>query len=409
MTALLLLVVVPLFVVAPGVFVNQSSTPKMLAIALGLYLVLRPAIRPRAEATREVLAFFGVCCLSWIFAANHWIAFAGSYKAPYYGIFPMVLVALAYLGSTVIEEDPLPLLAWSGAALGAVAVAQVFLGSSFTGMPLQGGRAVGLRGSPVMLGATLIPCLLAAWYLMRENSRWIGSNRSSMGPAWRRWAPIVLIAGGMIAAKAKGAMVASIAGIWAYETVGAMRWAGLAAALGSLWSSLVYAPIQNNGERLELLKIAWSAFKQRPLLGWGPDNFLIALLKLRTPEYIRLAGPSVGQASAHQDLAQVAATLGLAGLGSYLWMIWALIRSSLEYPLSVAVIVAMVFQAQVNPIPTDVLVAAAVIVGSRSFPNSGRWWGEGAETPAWLGPAVLCCAIALAVLDLTPWARGIFR
>jgi hypothetical protein len=127
------------------------------------------------------------------------------------------------------------------------------------------------------------------------------------------------------------------------------------------------------------------------------------MTRLRSPEYIKALGVNV-QGSAHQDLAQVASTLGLVGLAAYVRMLWALVTASLEDPVALAMIVGMVFQAQVNPIPTDVLVVAAVVVGSR-HPSLD----DLVDFPAWLGPAILCAAVAMMILDLGPASRILFR
>ncbi len=392
--SLYLLIVVPLFAAVPNLFMNQSGTPKMLSAALGLYMLLAPGIRPKAMASRQVVTFFVVCLISWLFAANRWIGFAGCPGAQYYGIFQVAMVVLAYLGSSTIKKDPVPLLAWAGAALGAFAVAQIFFGQSLTWIPLQGGRASGFRGSPVMLGASLIPCFLASWHRARE--------RFSDKSPFSLLLPIVLTLCGMFAAGAKGAVVASIAAVWAYETVGGWRWSGIAAGLLGLWASLVVLPIKNNEERRELIRVAWLAFRVRPWLGWGPDNFIMAMGKVRTEKLDQLIGSGVFHSASHQDLSQVAATLGLAGLWAYLTMLKALIKSSLEDPLALAVIVGMVFQVQVNTVPPDVLIIAAVLVGSRTWSSK-----ESVEIPDWVRSALIAWAIALAAVDLTPWIQAV--
>ena len=387
------LLALPMFAVGPGIFQNRAATPKMLSIAIGLTLLLGNHMKRRAAAHVPAFAFFGACLMSWVFAADKWAAFAGAPKAPYYGLFGVALVILAYIGSTELyeAEDVERTLEIAGAVMGAIALVQIATGHTFNGMPFQNGRASGMRYSPVMMAASLVPCFLAAWH--RYRSTWWENG-------YGRVLSMLLILGGMAAARAKGAFVALLVGVWVYETSGFMRWAGFAAA----WS-MVNGFIQRSGveqERVELLKIAWKSFRQHPLLGWGPDNFLYALMANRTPAYDALVGPRSGQASAHQDLAQVAATLGLAGLGAYLATLWKLFTALWSDGLAPAVLCAMLVQAQINPLPTDVLVVVAVILGSRQLSSEGC-----IRIPSWVAPAVMAAAVVLALQDLTPWARGL--
>ena len=330
--------------------------------------------------------------MSWIFSADKWAAFAGAPKAPYYGLFGVALVILAYMGSTELEPDEVDQSLLAGAILiAAVAIIQQIAGRSFTGTELQDGRSSGLRGSPVMMAASLVPAFLVAWH--RFRSRW----------AYARWAEalgMALIVGAMMAARAKGAFLSILVGVWVYETKGFWRWTGFAAA----WAG-VNGLIQRGGselERVELVKIAWKSFRQHPLLGWGPDCFLHALMANRTPAYDALVGARAGQASAHQDLAQIASTLGLAGLVAYLAALRKLFTTLWSDDLAPAVLCAMLVQAQVNPLPTDVLVIVAVVLGSRQA------WYEGCVfIPRWVAPAVMAAAAVLALNDMTPWVRGL--
>lgn len=101
-----------------------------------------------------------------------------------------------------------------------------------------------------------------------------------------------------------------------------------------------------------------------PWLGWGPDNFIFAFSQHMTPEYIAaVGGSSLGQSSAHNDIAQVAATMGLAGLAAYFWLAWSLVKASINRPMALALLAAAWIQAQVNPIPTDVIVMFAAVIG----------------------------------------------
>ncbi len=395
MIAMLLLLIAPLLALAPGVFINQSGTPKMLAIAVGLYLALRNRSTYSAAAQKQAFLFLGVCAVSWIFAENHWIGLVGSPRAPYYGLIEVAFVVLAYYAAAGLKDNPRPVLIWAGVGLGILAIAQASTGHSFLNQPLQQGRASGIRYSPVMFAASMIPCAICAWNEFRE--------RSFLGIHWKSLLAFALIVAGIVSSQAKGAMLALSVALWVYETDGVRRWVGVAVSVAALWVYMLKVPSVNNLERLELLRISWSAFLERPLLGWGPDNFLLVMLKNRTVEYSRIVGSlRLAQASAHNDIAQVAATLGLVGLVSYLYLLWSLVRSSRSL-MSLSVIVAMWFQAQVNPLPVDVLVIAAVLVGCECDTEDISW------TPAWVAPCVLAAGVFMATMDLSPAVRGLLR
>jgi|CXWL01.1.fsa_nt_gi hypothetical protein len=383
-----LLIVAPFFLLTPGLFNAASATPKALSIAVGLYLACRPGWRKNVECSTQVLVFLGICVLSCFYAVDQWTALTGCPKSPYFGVYQCATVAVAYYLASDMANSPNRILVRIGAILGLFAVVQAVTGHSFLDRPLQLGRAEGFRYSPVMFAASLIPCALCAWDSIADDV-----DKSTKVKNGLLFIPIVF---GMLAAQAKGALFATIVGIWVYETEGWKRWGGVAAALAVLYGYMFTVPTPTNLERIELLKIAWRAFKTYPILGWGPDSFLVAFLNLDTTAYAKVVSTVHAQASAHQDIAQVAATLGLAGLAAYLWMLWSLVKASEDTPLAIAVLVAYVAQAQVNPIPVDVMVVGALIVGAAHGTD------EDMEFPAWIGPVMLAIGVMLAVKDLVP-------
>ena len=388
-----LLLVAPMFLIAPGIFLDRSSVPKMLSIAAGLCFLLRGDLHRKASAQNQALAFLGVCLISAIFSVDKWASFYGATKAPYYALFPLVLVALAYLGSTELDQEEVDKsLVAGGVLLAGFAICQGITGKTMTGMPwVDGNRAIGFRGSPVQLAASLTPCFLAAYHRARRDMAFRTVSEDFMAAA--------IILGGILAAKAKGAIIALGAGLWVYEVSGAWRWMGVAFAISLQWGVIQRSEAQK--ERLEMFKMAWKAFKQHPFLGWGPDCFLNSVLKNRTKAYDVLVGKNVIPASAHNDLAQVASTLGLAGLVAYLAGLWKLVRAPYSDNLAMAVLCALVVQAQVNTIPTDVLVVVAVILGSRTRDSEGL-----CVIPSWVAPSVMVTGVVLAMKNLSPAVRS---
>jgi O-antigen ligase len=78
--------------------------------------------------------------------------------------------------------------------------------------------------------------------------------------------------------------------------------------------------------RLRMWKGAWELIRERPLLGWGIGTF--PLEQARTipgsaPQaLVQVTGPTLAQ-DAHNEYAQVAAEMGIAGLGLDLWVLGA--------------------------------------------------------------------------------------
>jgi O-antigen ligase len=391
-----LLMIVPMFSFVPFIFNCTSATPKILSIFVGLYLAYQPGIRKTAEVQAPALIFLAACMLSWITAQNHWAGFYGYHQAPYYGLVGVAVIIASYLAGAGIEEDFGNILIWAGALLGVFAVVQYISGMSFLGINLQDGRASGFRGSPVMFASGLIPCGLLAWNRMSWNSE-ILFDRDVI----KDRCLFALIVLGIAAAQSKGAAMSLVLGIWVYETRGWERWAGVATWMAILWLYMLNVHTTTNLERLELLRISWVSFLQRPLLGWGPDNFLYALVANKTPEYSRLVGSSL-QASAHQDIAQVAVTLGVIGIAAYGYLMYSLVRSSYSR-IAISLLVAMWFQAQVNPIPVDILVLVAVILGyhheSEDYIIPQSWWAQ----------AILAVGVFIVTSDISNRAWNIIK
>lgn len=393
---LFLLLVAPMFLVAPGVFMDRSSTPKMLSIVAGLVLLLHAdrhlVLRRVASARREAVVFLAVCLLSALFAADRWTAFSGAQRAPYYGLFPLLLVFLAYIGSTELDEREVDeAIVAGGVLLAGFSIVQAIVGRSLTGMPMPEGRSIGFRGSPVMLAASLTPCFLAAYHRARKLMPFRIFSEDYIAAA--------IILAGLLAAKAKGAVLALAAGVWVYEVAGPWRWIGLVGAVSLSWNAIQHSNAEQ--ERFELVRIAWKSFKQHPVLGWGPDCFFHALMKNRGASYDSVSGAQNAQASAHNIFAQVLATMGLPGLLAFLAGLWRLIRAGYSDNLALAVLCATLVQAQVNPVPTDILVMVAVILGCRQRDSEGL-----VRIPGWIAPAVAGAALVLAINDLTPFARS---
>ncbi len=73
--------------------------------------------------------------------------------------------------------------------------------------------------------------------------------------------------------------------------------------------------------RLSTWDGALRMIKDRPIFGFGLDNFVLAFPKYKSVKYGRLAGIERGQARAHNEVLDVSLNSGLLGLFAYLWII----------------------------------------------------------------------------------------
>ena len=80
--------------------------------------------------------------------------------------------------------------------------------------------------------------------------------------------------------------------------------------------------------RINSARIGFDGFLERPLLGWGPENYTIAYDQFLTAEVASVSTESFDQA--HNKVIEEAVTKGALGLGSYMavWllMLWVVIR-----------------------------------------------------------------------------------
>ncbi len=85
--------------------------------------------------------------------------------------------------------------------------------------------------------------------------------------------------------------------------------------------------------RISGWKSALEIIKERPLLGIGPDTLSINFRRYAFPEFSRLIGKALANpAYAHNEVLQIAATMGMVGLLSYLWLLLSYFRTIAKFP-----------------------------------------------------------------------------
>jgi O-antigen ligase len=156
-------------------------------------------------------------------------------------------------------------------------------------------------------------------------------------------------------------------------------------------------------DRVLIYESAFRAFRERPIVGWGPDNFGVAYPRYRSIETAVVSGPGQGNNSAHSWPLQAMVTTGIVGTTA----------------LGV-VLVAGLWILTTRGLPERPIVAAALLVGSVAYWTVGivsvgmigvdwvPWvaWGGAAALAAGPGPVVVrqvarplsAAAIASAVL-----------
>ncbi|MEK7149454.1 MAG: O-antigen ligase family protein [Patescibacteria group bacterium] len=77
--------------------------------------------------------------------------------------------------------------------------------------------------------------------------------------------------------------------------------------------------------RLITWKLSWSAFKEKPILGWGSENYIVAYEKYYDPEYAVYGETWLDRA--HNKIIDVAVMQGIFGLIAYLGIFWFALRS----------------------------------------------------------------------------------
>jgi hypothetical protein len=232
------------------------------------------------------------------------------------------------------------------------------------------GRITSTIGSPIMLGTCLVLLIpLAMDEALRRKSRLgataLGLLLAALVMTWSR--------GAWLSAGAAAAAYLWLTGRLKVRGRQALI-LGLLTVLFLLALSRALGKRDSDSQRLETAKTAVAAFTAHPLLGSGPDTFVLAFRRYKTDEFIRTThGTYTESLNAHNDFLQVAATLGLAGLLAYSWLLWAMcvrLYGRLSGPAPggrEAAIAAALFgaflQAKVNPIPTSALALAAILAG----------------------------------------------
>lgn len=323
-----------LFVGTVGLLLPVAFHPSLLAEAWTLRAVLlllvigvglpRLVAQLRSDDRRvAVLAFaaLAVTGLSTLAATRPALAFYGAY---YWGtgwLFILVLASAWGLGASLDADGRRTLRngLLAGILLNVpVAFAQAMLDTNVSPFTRFDGRAAGLAGNPIHLGALAAGALALLVVPMTERPR--------------RWAPAVvaLAATLQLSGSRAGLLVTAavlLIAAWRHRrkagalvaaaVVGLLLGTAVADVGGSSSGSGRLAATATSGGTTARLHTWWSArhaVADRPILGSGPGQFRGATSKYRDLAIARAEGPGRYYFDAHNLVVEYAVTTGLAGL-----------------------------------------------------------------------------------------------
>lgn len=378
--------------------------PKLLPVALGAALLWASGARSGVSLKAPLVALWIVLAICTVASSDLGLSLFGPRAQQFLSIMPLAVATLVYLGAA---GRITPSAAGTGVLAVAVAAAIMAVASRFgfgaVAFPLQDGRACGPMGNPTFLGALLALALPLAFDEAVEGSRALGG------------AALLSLVAGLVAARCRGGLAAGGLGVGAYIVMADKQWRPVFIAIGSgtvaaLLVALVVSRNTLHGSdigRWESWKIAWTAWRARPLLGWGPDAFQIPFHRFETTAFVAAAGnDKTAMIEAHNDILQVLATMGLAGLAAYSGVLWGVVRSARRAMATpgaagvAAALIALFLQAKVNEVPFAVLACAAILVASLEPAGDVLTpsWGRQAGVLASL--ALFCLAGRLVAADV---------
>jgi O-antigen ligase len=376
--------------------VEPFTLPKLAAILAGaliahLGLALRGGRNRWANASRvsAAMALWGAALsLSTLFSADWGRSVLGGRASAGGSLITWGALALALsaaVRSSVTRRELLGWAALAGGICGAYAALQgIGIELVFPQYRLAfGGRAFGLMGGPVPLGAVLAACLPAAlWLALEEYS-------------WTQLAYAALCLCGLLASETRAALGGAVAGMVLVLTAqGMLRARGAAILVGICAAAAVASragALASDVGRLEIWKIACRAILERPWLGWGPDTFEVVMRRFLGPSFIAIHGGLVVHPGAHNAVLAVLYSTGLVGLALAAGAVWTLRGLPIERQdaPAIAALLAVGACSMVNPVCLGALVVAVLLAAPML---------RGAEIPAARGTPV--CAAALAGLLL---------
>ncbi len=384
-------------------------------------------IVPRTKLHAFVAAYVLAVLISAAFAANTYVALFGE-RDRFQGLTFLADMLVLYLSIAVAFRSIRDWALLLGAAAVACALSLAYAGLQVAGLdPIKWslntqGRPFGTFGHPDTFGELLAVAFgVALGIAVFADARRVALRGASV-------VAVLLVLAGMGVVATRGSALGVAAAVVAVVllTVRLRRLsrteiarsaaigtvlivAGVALVFASPLGSRLRATVQGYAveDRIVIYENALSAFRDRPLVGWGPDGFAVAYPHYQQAREDQLHGINTFSSSAHDWVLQTATTSGALGLVTQLALIAAavvlLVRSGVvASPLVVAPLLAggAAYWASGLVTPNSIALdgyawvvfgTAAAVTGAR-VPESAERIRAGAVTYA---PAYVAAALGL--------------
>lgn len=197
-------------------------------------------------------------------------------------------------------------------------------GIDSTLLPMMGERAPATLGNPVLLGSYLSLTLIITLVLLLRKESLIVYGTS-----------LILQLAGLLASGSRGALIALLVGlIWLLwplfkNWIRAKKFwttAGIVAIVLIVVVSFtpakrIFTDLSLNPSRVLSWQLGLNAFTQKPIFGWGLDNYEIVFEKAYQPVFEPYILKPLWFDSAHNFIVQLLATMGIIGLLAYLLLV----------------------------------------------------------------------------------------
>ncbi|MFA6316964.1 MAG: O-antigen ligase family protein [Elusimicrobiota bacterium] len=376
---LLPLAVLPLLISGFGLAKLSCLSVSVGLMGLGLALGKPRAMEAPRALLWPLLAGLAVLAASLLASRDVFLSVFGQYDHYAFGAYPMALLAgLCLMAALASWRERQRTLDWMLAAAGLVAGLGLLQAAGFASLGpapgFTGARPIATIGGAVSFAAYL--CVMFPLAL----------HRCLEGRTLWPWLVLGLTGLGLLASGGRAGLVGACAGALAYLACsgGLPRsrqgrlWlvAGLVALAGFAAWRLSTRPLRTmlsaDVARVEVWRVAWDAFKDRPLLGAGPDAFELEFRQRRGEDLIRRTR-ALFPTHSHNDVLQAMATTGLLGLAAYLAVLLAggaLILQRLKEPGSRSWAAAMAgglasafVVMKFNPVSFETLAPAGLLLG----------------------------------------------
>jgi O-antigen ligase len=316
-------------------FVFPTYTPRMVLLLLA---VLPGVVALLRLARRRDPAGVAACVLAaWILLAA---LFSGAPRLALGGVFgreSSALIAIGVLGLWALGREMsqparrllVPVLLTALALSALVGFLQILMAIDTGAFARTDDRANGLTTNPVYFGSLMGGAAAFAAYRWRQRVRPelmlglvgvfafavnLSGSRVALG------APMVVIA--VIAARSGWTRGWQLPLAYLAGTVVSVWFVGVAG--GGLGATERVTSGATSG-RLDVWRYGWSAFRERPLFGWGIGRFRAAIQEHLSADFVRDRAPNDSRPiifDAHNIVVELTVTLGIVGLvlaGAFAW------------------------------------------------------------------------------------------